>query len=389
MITLACFAATMSAALIYDVLPPIMGDLSALFGGGTRGDFIAQLAGTLPFFGVMVAGLVAGPLIDRIGLRPALLAAMALFALAGSAGIALDRPATFLLARLIMGFGIGFMMTCCTSLVAIFFRGAARARMSGMLTSTGSLAGIVFVVIAGWTTAWWWRAPFLLHAAVVIVFLAPVLLTGPITAAAPQEESALGHLQRLRPMLPVFLTGFAWFVVMLMSGVQAAFVMILAGIGDHATIAWLYALNATAVMITSTVFGYFAGRLEPTGVLRVAFLLLAAALCIIGLAQNLLHFVIGLTLNGIAVGVGLTALWTWGMRRAPHDIVPRAMGAMTTCIYLGGAVSPLITAPFRLWFGVRGQFLGVAAITVLAVVLLWLHDRRRPRSGFAPEHDPG
>ena len=35
MIVAACFAATLSAALIYDVLPPIMADLSAHFGGGS------------------------------------------------------------------------------------------------------------------------------------------------------------------------------------------------------------------------------------------------------------------------------------------------------------------------------------------------------------------
>ncbi|MET0370387.1 MAG: hypothetical protein ABW039_03315 [Sphingobium sp.] len=85
MVVLACFTATLSAALIYDVLPPIMTDLARHFGGGDAGAFRAQLAGTLPLFGVMIGGLLSGPAIERFALRPTLLVAMVLFGMTGSA----------------------------------------------------------------------------------------------------------------------------------------------------------------------------------------------------------------------------------------------------------------------------------------------------------------
>ncbi|MET0377208.1 MAG: MFS transporter, partial [Rhizorhabdus sp.] len=180
MIALSCFTATLASSLIYDALPPIMSDLARHFGGGRQGAFLAQLAGTLPLFGVMIGGLMSGPLIERYGLRLALLGAMALFGLAGSAGAVLDSATPFLTARLVMGVAAGLMTTACTTLVAIFFRGGRRARMNGFIISMGSIGGIVFVLIAGWTAIWWWRAPFLLHGAVVLVFLLPVLLAGAI-----------------------------------------------------------------------------------------------------------------------------------------------------------------------------------------------------------------
>ncbi|MEC9017453.1 MAG: hypothetical protein VYC29_06010, partial [Pseudomonadota bacterium] len=46
-----------AAALLYDALPPILADLARLLGGGTRGQFLAQLASTLPMLGVMLSGL--------------------------------------------------------------------------------------------------------------------------------------------------------------------------------------------------------------------------------------------------------------------------------------------------------------------------------------------
>jgi MFS family permease len=377
MIVAACFAATLSAALIYDVLPPIMADLSAHFGGGATGSFVAQLASTLPLFGVMIGGLCAGPLIERFGLRPTLLAAMALFGLAGSAGIALDQVVPFLGSRVAMGFAAGMMTTACTSLVAIFFRGAPRARMNGLIISAGSIGGIVFVLIAGWTAVWWWRAPFLLHGAIVLVFLLPVLLTGPVPAAAPVAPSAIINFKRLRPILPVCAVGFGWFVIMLMGGAKTPFVMAEAGITNHATIASLYAINAGSVTVSSLIFGNFASRFPPVSVVRVAFLLNALALCIVGTASAAPQFALGMSLGGISTGVALTAIWTWGMRRAPHDLVARSLGTMTMALYLGGALSTVLTAPYQAAFGTRGQYLAVAATIVVLVTLSLLARRKR------------
>lgn len=377
MIVAACFAATLSAALIYDVLPPIMADLSKHFGGGATGSFVAQLASTLPLFGVMIGGLCAGPLIERFGLKPTLLTAMALFGLAGSAGVALDQVAPFLASRIAMGFAAGMMTTACTSLVAIYFRGAPRARMNGLIISAGSVGGIVFVLIAGWTALWWWRAPFLLHGAIVLAFLLPVLLTGPVPAAAPITPGAMVNFKRLRPIVPVCATGFAWFVIMLMGGVKAPFVMAESGITNHATIASIYAINAGSVTVSSLIFGHYAARFAPVGVVRIAFLLNALALCIVGTASAVPQFVLGMSLSGISTGVALTAIWTWGMRRAPHDLIARSLGTMTMTLYLGGALSTVVTAPYQAAFGTRGQFLAVAATITVLVAASWLAQRRR------------
>ncbi|MET0370388.1 MAG: hypothetical protein ABW039_03320 [Sphingobium sp.] len=67
------------------------------------------------------------------------------------------------------------------------------------------------------------------------------------------------------------------------------------------------------------------------------------------------------------------------MRRAPHDLVARALGVMTTCLYLGGAASPFLTAPYQALLGVRGQFFGVAATILFFLILQWLIGSGWPR----------
>ncbi|MET0137631.1 MAG: MFS transporter [Sphingobium sp.] len=180
-------------------------------------------------------------------------------------------------------------------------------------------------------------------------------------------------------MLPVIACGFAWFVVMLMSGIKTPFVMALSGIGDHHSIATLYALIAGSVTVSSLIFGHFAARFEHAAVLRTAFVAMTAGLCVTAMATTTTQFALALMTNGASTGVGLTALWTWAMRRAPHDLVARALGIMTTCLYLGGAISPFVTAPYQAMLGMRGQFFGVAATILLLVELQWLSGHAGPQ----------
>jgi MFS family permease len=378
----AIFAGNFAAALLYDVLPPIMSNLAAAFGGGEHGQFLAQLASSLPLLGVMVAGLFAGPVIERFGIRTTLIFAMIGFAVTGTAGVAIDTAWPLIGTRILMGFCAGLMTTSCISLIALFFRGTGRGRMNGWLVSSGAVAGIGFVLIAGAVAHWWWKAPFLLHAAVALAFLLPIIAL-PHIAAEPKIESGFGgHLKRLGGMVPVYITGFVLFVLMLVTGTQTPFLLAAAGFGDHSVLANLFAINAAALTIASIGYGQVSGRVTPTTALRVAFLLIAASMALLGWADSYGDFLVAMTLGGAAIGLALSALWTWAMRRAPHDLVPRALGLMTTCTYLGGAVSPFVFAPLRQSAGLAGQYL-VAAVIVTVGVALSLLLRSRTRLAVA------
>lgn len=370
-----------AAALLYDALPPILADLAEMLGGGARGQFLAQLASTLPMLGVMISGLFSGLLIASVGIRPVHLCALVLFALFGSAGAFIDQPLLLLGSRFVMGCAIGTMITCGTTLIAAWFGGKDRARMNGWLVSAGAIAAIGFLFIAGQVASFWWRAPFLLHGLVGIMFLAPVLSLRALPAAAPPPlGTQMGHVARLRrlaPVTPVYLIALGLFVLMLLFNVQTTFLMSDAGITSHARIAAVFMVNAAAVTLASVGFGYVASRFTPVNAMRIVFLLVAGSMLIVGSAQAQWQFALGLGISGIGVGMGLTTLWTWTMQRAPDDVVPHAVGLMMTCMYLGGAASPFVLAPVRAMFGLRGQYFALAALIVAVVLLLAILGRGR------------
>ena len=378
----AIFSGNVACSLLYDALPPILAPLANHYGGGQHGEFIAQLASTLPFFGVMLSGLVAGLMIERQGLRTALFVSLIVFAVTGSAGLVLDNPWGLLATRMVMGFSNGVMQTCCTSLIALHYTGAGRARMNGLLITVGSVSGFTFVLIAGQMAAHFsWRGPFALHGLMAVLFAAPVLLMGQARRVRATGHGAWANLVRLRPVLPAYLLCVAIYILLVMFNVQLAFVLAASGFAAPVVVANIFALVAGVIAVVSFFYGKIAARFAMGPTLTLVFLGMAAALTLTGSASTLPVFVCAVLVNGLAVGVGLPALWTYAMRLSPPDLVPRALGLVATSLYLGGTLSPIVLAPVRTLAGLRGQFFVVAAIVVIAVVLLQL---RRWLPGAAP-----
>jgi MFS family permease len=98
-------ASSPCSALMYTAIAPILPQLAAHLGGGD-GALYAQLIMTMPSIGLMVGGPVIGWGAELIGPRPVLIAALAIYAVAGSAGLYLDGVGALLASRLLLGLAV-------------------------------------------------------------------------------------------------------------------------------------------------------------------------------------------------------------------------------------------------------------------------------------------
>lgn len=370
---LSIFAGHAAAALIYDALPPILVTLAAHFGGGEQGRRVAELASTLPFFGVILGGLVAGPMIERVGINRVLPFMLLLFALSGSSGLLLDSATALLGLRVVMGMSIGVMLTCCTVLIALGYHGAARARMNGILFGVGALFGVCLLIVSGYVAEeFGWRAPFALHAVVAAMFIVPALLLGRVEHVPIRHAHFAANMRRLKVVVLPCLLAAALFIMGFLYNVQMAFLMTESGIGEPHTIARVFSVQAVTVMIVSPLYGRFAHRFSLRGSLQLAFALHVFALIIGGLSDNVPLFVLTLMCGGCGTAIALPAIWSWVMRITPPDLVGRALGLVTMSLYLGGTISPIVLTPLRLMLGLREQFFAAAAaiFAVLAIAVV-------------------
>src|SRR4029453_9721762 len=130
-----------------------------------------QLTVSLYLVGLAVAQLVFGPLSDRFGRRPVLLAGLALAALASSAAIFAASIANLIMARVAQSLGASTGQTIGRAIIRDLYDREHAASMIGLLTSVVVLMPMVAPLIGGTLdTFFGWGSIF--------VFAAPLAFTG-------------------------------------------------------------------------------------------------------------------------------------------------------------------------------------------------------------------
>jgi MFS transporter, DHA1 family, multidrug resistance protein len=141
-----------------------------------------QLTITLYLIGLAAGQLLYGPISDRFGRRPVLLAGLALFMLAGIATAAAPNAATLVIARVLQSIGACAGLVLGRAIVRDSATADRAAAQLAMLTLVMSAAPAIAPVLGGYATAWWgWRAAFALLAIIGGVTLLLTVLLLPET----------------------------------------------------------------------------------------------------------------------------------------------------------------------------------------------------------------
>ncbi|HET7884013.1 MAG TPA: multidrug effflux MFS transporter [Acetobacteraceae bacterium] len=161
-----------------------------------------QLTITLYLIGLAIGQLLYGPISDRFGRRPVLIAGLSLFTLAGIATTAAPNAWTLVIARVLQSFGACAGLVLGRAIVRDSATADRAAAQLAMLTLVMSAAPAIAPVLGGYATAWWgWRAAFALLAIVGGVTLALTALLLPETNALQASARAsmlLGSLRLFR-----------------------------------------------------------------------------------------------------------------------------------------------------------------------------------------------
>ena len=141
-----------------------------------------QLTITLYLIGLAIGQLIYGPISDCFGMRPVLIAGLALFTLAGIATAAAPGVLTLVVARVLQSIGACSGLVLGRAIVRDLAPPDRAAAQLAMLTLVMSAAPAIAPVLGGYATAWiGWRAAFALLAIVGAATLAAAVLLLPET----------------------------------------------------------------------------------------------------------------------------------------------------------------------------------------------------------------
>ncbi|HEY2595258.1 MAG TPA: MDR family MFS transporter, partial [Chloroflexota bacterium] len=161
---LCVFLSSLDSSIVANALPRVVADLHGfeLYAWVTTGYLLSSTA-VVP---------VAGKLGDRYGRKPMLMGGATFFlAMTLLAGLAQSMPQLVVL-RTLQGLGGGVMTATVFAIMGQLLAPAERARISGVITATFSLAGVIGPVVGGYLTdAFSWRAVFYVNLPFVLLAL--------------------------------------------------------------------------------------------------------------------------------------------------------------------------------------------------------------------------
>lgn len=392
----ALLLASMLTVMATTTIAPALPAIQTAFSTTPNADFLVRLVLTLPAVFVVLFSPIMGVIIDRYGRTSLLLSSTVLYGLAGGAGYVIDSLYVLLVSRAILGIAIGGIMVTTTTLITDYFSGDRRETVLGWQGATINLGGIIFLSLGGILTDLGWRTPFLVYLlALVLLPILVAFLHEPAIDSADTTANTLMNVTELRRFLaeiPVVMLGMIYLITLIGSmlfyliPIQLPFYLqTVTAVSGTLTGFILASYNVTA-MIFSSQFQRLKAQFGIVLLIALVFGLMGAGYVIISLSSAALGIVIGLLIAGFGWGLLIPTTNTWVSQTVTQASRGRALGWVSSMIFLGQFLSPILSQPIieRVSLAITYEIAGVVML-LLTVVFVIGHRRYTPSGRNVPQ----
>lgn len=352
---------------------PALPGIAATFADTPGIETLAGLVVSLPSLAVVLTAALFGWAADRLDRNRLLVLALAAYALGGASGLFAQTMPQILAGRLLLGVGVAGTLTIATQIAADLWHGPDRARFMGWQGAAISACGILSLIGGGAVAEVSWRAPFAIYLmAIPVALLALAAL--PRTGTGQNSPTEPAPAARI-PWAILALTGGILFVTMvfiLLAATRLPFLLVEIGVTSPGLIGVTLALMTVASFPGGFFYGRIRARFASSTIAIAALTLMGTGFVLISQAQALPLVIVGILTTGAGLGAIIPNQNVWLMAHVPEGARGRAAGLMTTLLFAGQFVSPLVSAVALSFTDLSGVFLtfalgGLAVAAALAV----------------------
>lgn len=363
----------MSGATIAPSLPA----MQTYFSGVENAIFWVKLILTVPALFIVIGAPIAGVIIDRLGRKPLLIVSVILYGLAGSSGFVLNSLTGLLIGRALLGLAVAGVMTSVTTLIADYYPGQARANFMGLQAAFMGFGGVLFLSGGGFLADLNWRLPFLIYlfAFVILPFIVlslfepsrtviktPTLVDGRQVSAVPLPLKLLTLIYGVACLMQV---------IFYLIPVQLPFYLKSLTNATASQSGLAIAFSTLFSAFASMMYGRVKARLSFVNIVSLSFGLTALGYGIIGVAGSYEQVLIGLSVGGLGLGLLMPNLMVWLSAETTDAIRGRALGGLTTFLFLGQFLSPIVSQPVSQQVGLGMTYtLAGGLLLLLALVFV-------------------
>jgi len=366
-------------------IAPSLPGLAQAFADTPGIDTLAGLVLSLPSLAIVLTATLFGYAADRFERKAVLVAALIVYALGGASGALAETMPQILAGRLLLGVGVAGALTVATQMATDFWHGADRARFMGWQGAAISAAGIVSVALGGVLAELSWRAPFGIYLlALPIAILAWRVVPARERVSASESPVRSSTSREPFPWRVLALTGGVMFLVMvfiLLAATRLPFLLVEIGVRSPGLIGLTLALMTLASFPSGLFYGRVRSRLEPRAIAVIALSLMGTGFAIISQADALPAVILGILVTGSGLGLVIPNQNVWLMAHVPEAARGRASGLMTTLLFAGQFVSPIVSGALLALMDLHALFLAFALGIGAVALALWVGGRTRcPRA---------
>ncbi|MGP1386192.1 MAG: MFS transporter [Thainema sp.] len=394
-------------------LAPALPQIEAFFADEPNAAFWVKLMLTMPALFSAIGAPLSGAIADWLGRKPLLLGAAILYGLAGSSGLVLSSITGLLIGRALLGFAVAGVMTASTALIADYYHGAERNHIMGVQSAFMGFGGVVFLVLGGVLADVDWRFPFAIYlTALVAAVMVALSIHEPtrekahenlkakrdqaaalLDSSAQKETTAVfgrfkpsfsGEASFVPVLMGIYLQVFVFMAVFYIVPVQLPFYLntLSAGISNTATGIAIASLEL-ACAIFSLYYRPMKQRFSFSQILAIGFLSFGVGYLIVAIAQSYAVVLIGLIIAGIGFGVLIPNANVWLNAITPTAARGRAVGGLSTSVFLGQFFSPILSQPLIQQTGSGATYglvgIGMSAIAIMVLVSTQIYNPDRSR----------
>jgi MFS family permease len=341
-------------------------------------DYWVRLVLTAPALFIAIAAPAIGVLIDKLGRKPLLVTALVTYGIAGSTGLWLNQIGHILVGRGFLGLAVAGITTTATALIADYYTGPARGQFLGLQSAFTALGGVFFLTFGGFLADVNWRMPFSLY--LVALLLAPgVAMFLPEPERGNTAAGGQSNTDDRFPTLAVTVTYLAALlaqIVFYLIPTQLPFLLKSLVNATASQSGLAIALGTLFAAISSLSYGKLKSKLSFMTTYSLAFFGMALGYAMISKAQGYGLVLPGLMVAGLGLGLLGPNMVTCLTSVAPVMARGRILGGLTTAMFLGQFLSPLVSQSLSRTYGLSATYgMGGWAMVGLGIVALIIQSR--------------
>jgi MFS family permease len=346
---------------------------------------LVKLVITLPALFIVMGSPIAGMIVDRFGRKSLLLVSAMLYGLAGSSGLYLENLTAILAGRALLGLAVAGIMVSATTLIADYYTGPARAAFMGLQAGSMGLGGVLFLTLGGSLAQQNWHFPFGIYLfAWLIVPLIMLFILEPNrdkptvqSSDVTNQSTPIGVLAIIYGLTTLGQIAFYLIPVQLPFFLDGLLKAAPAQSGMAIALCMLFSAAA------SLTYGKLKQRMEFVTFLPIIFGLMGSGYLLIGQSSSWAHALMGLAISGMGLGILMPNMTVWLSSAVADTGRGKALGWLSTAVYLGQFLSPIVTQPLTKSFGLGGTYAlvgGILTIVALGFAILKSQVRNLTRS---------